>query len=667
MSSTTFLKEINDLYSSNTYLEKNGTNIIISAVIIIIVFSIITYSEISKNIVTLKQDWNTIRCEPSIIPIAGFINGEKGKVLEYTVQNFTFCVNTILQDITGFLVNPFAILISGAVSAADSIGGMAKPGGGMNSIMTEVSGFIEKIKDVIGGILADISAKLTNVIKPLMTMSLAMQDIIGRISGTFLVFVNYVSTVKDLVTGWLNIVIKVLYDWMVATFVDLREVILILFIVFIVALVVFIVFLLIGLFVIYSEGVAAGLMAAIFTFPVGAALEGMTLATAIATVIQGSIIFPIMIGLMLAAGIAELIVTGILHLLLKMVYVPMNDLIGLFPSPNDSEMGVLHFPELSNNPNSASWGGGWTAETPYQISSDMNKWAGIGQDNSHVIAEPPDPGSATSKISDFKAYNTEKFTTMKSGGGNLTCFHKNSAITMKNGEKILIKDIKVGDMLDGDNMVTAKFTGLCTGEDLYNINNIIVTANHLMIFNNEVIMAKDHPSSILYKNNYKGKVYCLNTDNKTIKIGENVFLDWDELTPDEKTFIGNKFNSRNLHNDVEAGFSGNAKVKLVNNTRVQIKDIKLGDKLSPTNSVIGIFKIDAQQINKLTKLLENDKIYIAPNNIPVNNDLGMSNEHECNKNIKYLYHLLTSEGKLEIENKEFYDYRMGLENILQNK
>ena len=70
--------------------------------------------------------------------------------------------------------------------------------------------------------------------------------------------------------------------------------------------------------------------------------------------------------------------------------------------------------------------------------------------------------------------------------------------------------------------------------DIYKLNGIIVTGNH-MIFNSMRgwIRARDHPSSEYIDDYRKEFVYCINTNNKTIKIKDLIFADWDEIDEED--------------------------------------------------------------------------------------------------------------------------------------
>ena len=71
------------------------------------------------------------------------------------------------------------------------------------------------------------------------------------------------------------------------------------------------------------------------------------------------------------------------------------------------------------------------------------------------------------------------------------------------------------------------------GNDMYNLNNIIVSENHRVIYKNKLIKAKDHPEAYRIKYN-KLFIYCLNTSSKYILIDNYKFTDYDDLDENEK-------------------------------------------------------------------------------------------------------------------------------------
>jgi hypothetical protein len=95
-----YFGNINKLYQKTTFLDKYGTDLYIS-IIMIIAFSIaISYFHILNNLQPLKADWINQRCKPSVLPFAGLINAPKGTdKMKYTAENFVKCTESILGGV----------------------------------------------------------------------------------------------------------------------------------------------------------------------------------------------------------------------------------------------------------------------------------------------------------------------------------------------------------------------------------------------------------------------------------------------------------------------------------------------------------------------------------------------------------------------------------------
>ena len=100
-------KLIKKLYDNVTYFDEYGTSIIIFVFVTILVIFIVLYYTSKSKIGEIKDDWANQRCHPTVIPFAGIINKPDDKtVVEFTEENFTYCVDNILTDESGSLLQP---------------------------------------------------------------------------------------------------------------------------------------------------------------------------------------------------------------------------------------------------------------------------------------------------------------------------------------------------------------------------------------------------------------------------------------------------------------------------------------------------------------------------------------------------------------------------------
>ena len=113
------------------------------------------------------------------------------------------------------------------------------------------------------------------------------------------------------------------------------------------------------------------------------------------------------------------------------------------------------------------------------------------------------------------------------------CFDPETSIVLQNGTSIPIKEVKVGDYLQGGQKVTAAFKFAADGQTMVLLNGILVSTNHYIRHEGRWIEAKDHPAAVPAADWSGGNdrpLICLNTDNHTIPIGKYIFSDYDETS-----------------------------------------------------------------------------------------------------------------------------------------
>jgi hypothetical protein len=107
------------------------------------------------------------------------------------------------------------------------------------------------------------------------------------------------------------------------------------------------------------------------------------------------------------------------------------------------------------------------------------------------------------------------------------CFHPDTQVVLKSGEKKKMKDIEIGDILEMGNKVIAVMTVLPENEELYLFDGVYITGSHY-VFDEKWIQIREHKRAIK-QNKVKSAYYsCLITDNHLIKIGKNIFYDWED-------------------------------------------------------------------------------------------------------------------------------------------
>ena len=163
------LREIKNIYKKQTYYEKYGGLIWVALLIIIVFISIISYFVSQGSIEALKQNWVVNRCRPSVLPFAGFINNPSDKSkMEYTQENFSYCIESILGA-------AFKAIISPIIGQQSSVGDM----------FSSIPDVFEKMGDFLQNILNRIKSLIDKIINYLQNVLFNIKKFLGSFKGIF--------------------------------------------------------------------------------------------------------------------------------------------------------------------------------------------------------------------------------------------------------------------------------------------------------------------------------------------------------------------------------------------------------------------------------------------------------------------------------------------------
>jgi hypothetical protein len=258
------------------------------------------------------------------------------------------------------------------------------------------------------------------------------------------------------------------------------------------------------------------------------------------------------------------------------------------------------------------------------------------------------------------------------------CFDKNVLIKMNNGEKRKIMDIQVGDILENNNKVTATFKVATEGSTILRLcsegNDIIVSDSHLIKYDDKWIRMFEHPEAFKVKGYNEPYLYCLNTSNKNIIINNYEFSDWDEIENFEhidKSYNNKQLNIKetsDIHKVLESGFDGSTLIEMNDRSHKKIKDVNVGDILIGNNKVYGIVKINGMDIEQYKYNLGDNCIFEGGPNFIVNviktkcfSTLSLDVPKKSFFKQKHLYHLLTENNLVKINNTTLYEYNASID------
>lgn len=249
-----------------------------------------------------------------------------------------------------------------------------------------------------------------------------------------------------------------------------------------------------------------------------------------------------------------------------------------------------------------------------------------------------------------------------------------------------IKHIDIGDILENGSVVTAIFILSSDGQDIYNLNNVIVSGEHRVLHPTlKWIKIKDHPDSIYVHDFKEPFLYCLNTNKKEFLIGDTVYSDWDDIDSNvlddlnkncvSAGYLPTNFNNSDIHTYLESGLHGDTFIILNNGKTTKLKDIEVNDELLSGDKVRAIIKIASHDVNMYVYKFNSDDdntFLCSTRNIHINDDnLGIINvmnlEGISIPSENSAYHLLTDTGFFVANNIRIHDYNSGIDAYLSKK
>jgi len=251
------------------------------------------------------------------------------------------------------------------------------------------------------------------------------------------------------------------------------------------------------------------------------------------------------------------------------------------------------------------------------------------------------------------------------------CFDKYTLLKMKDGSMKSMISINPGDILQGNNTVTSKMTLDSKGQEMFNIGGTIVSGSHKILHKGRWLSVSKHPERKIIPYYEAPLIYCLNTSLKRIQIGEQTYMDWDELYDEDIENIKHEISrepldSMALHTFFDSGFSGETKITMNDLSIKNIKDIQVGDVLDNNILVFGIVTVNGGTLNKQYQYnLGKGAIFKGGPNLNVGDkNLERMRMQVLENREDKLYHLITKEKYFYVGGIKFFHYDSNIELLL---
>ena len=205
MDNKNLLDKIHNKINKASYLDKNGGNIFVMMLSILIVLFLCAYYWILRNTEPIKADWPKYKCMPGIIPFAGIIKGQPGKALEFTSMNFSMCLNDILRNIVKIFTAPISFLTNTLLSSFTLL----------LKVMNAIREQYYAIKQQLFQQFEVMQGMIVNMQLPIVKLLIKLRDSFGKMSavmtGSMLTILGinmaYKSFMKNMITIFITFLI----------------------------------------------------------------------------------------------------------------------------------------------------------------------------------------------------------------------------------------------------------------------------------------------------------------------------------------------------------------------------------------------------------------------------------------------------------------------------
>jgi hypothetical protein len=203
MNNTVFF--INETYDKLSYFDLYGNSVIIFIFLTLFVFIVFSYCKVMQTKESIADDWVNQRCKPQNMLFAGLITHPEGtSAFQYTSDNFQYCVQNILTNISGYALEPFQFIIKALTQIFQQI----------SNAIQQIRELINRVRDSIKVFAQDVMSRILNIMIPIQKMFIALMDTFQKIQGTMTAglytMLGSYYTLQALMGAILELIIKIL-------------------------------------------------------------------------------------------------------------------------------------------------------------------------------------------------------------------------------------------------------------------------------------------------------------------------------------------------------------------------------------------------------------------------------------------------------------------------
>ena len=199
-------KKIKKLYENLSYFDQYSGSVFLVILYTLITFLGWAYFSVMKSANNIKADWSNQKCNPKVIPFAGFINKPVDQSIgEFTSNNFTTCIQNMVVNFSGYALQPFDFITHSLTAV-------------FNDIADAIAGarsMLSNIRKDFNNIASNIFGRILNVMISLQSMIIALSDSMAKIQGALVASLYTALGIYDMLQATLGAIVQFIIEILV--------------------------------------------------------------------------------------------------------------------------------------------------------------------------------------------------------------------------------------------------------------------------------------------------------------------------------------------------------------------------------------------------------------------------------------------------------------------
>jgi hypothetical protein len=143
-----------------------GQDIFYALFILFIFIVLYVFNVMVVQMANIKDNWPLYRCNPSVMPFAGYFGVNSS-------DNFTYCIQNMQSSFMGYLLEPVQYTLSL----------ISNLGGGISDSVNDIRIVLSSIRTFISNLVQNIFGVFLNILIELQKIIISIKDVVGKTMG----------------------------------------------------------------------------------------------------------------------------------------------------------------------------------------------------------------------------------------------------------------------------------------------------------------------------------------------------------------------------------------------------------------------------------------------------------------------------------------------------